>query len=234
MSSRILSGAADTGILPLEWRAAGSGTQGLPSAPEQGGLDPLRRRGEDAGPGWDQYRALETKIRELQHEMLQREQEARASGRNEGERAAAAQWGPAIERLTRTTAEIASLRGRLRREAEQDVVRLSIALAKRILRRELTIDPEALLGLVKVALERVDLRETHRIRVRAEDVALVKGYLERIGSPQRVEVLADNTLERGGAVFETERGNLDASVETQLEEIVRGFADRLARPGDVG
>jgi flagellar biosynthesis/type III secretory pathway protein FliH len=42
-------------------------------------------------------------------------------------------------------------------------------------------------------------------------------------------VVADSGLERGGVVFETPRGNLDASLETQLLEIQRGLSDRLLR-----
>jgi len=42
-----------------------------------------------------------------------------------------------------------------------------------------------------------------------------------------VEVVPDASREPGTLIFETERGNLDASVESQLEEIERGLADRL-------
>jgi flagellar assembly protein FliH len=38
-------------------------------------------------------------------------------------------------------------------------------------------------------------------------------------------VTPDPGLERGAAVLETARGELDASIETQLAEIERGFAD---------
>ena len=44
-----------------------------------------------------------------------------------------------------------------------------------------------------------------------------------------VEVVADAAREPGSVVFETERGNLDASVESQLREIERGLADRMRR-----
>ena len=48
-----------------------------------------------------------------------------------------------------------------------------------------------------------------------------------------VEVIAGRRRREPGAViFETERGNLDASVETQLQEIERGLADRLRRQTD--
>ena len=42
---------------------------------------------------------------------------------------------------------------------------LALAIARRILHRELTVAPEALLGLVKAALEKIGGREIHRVRV---------------------------------------------------------------------
>ena len=44
-----------------------------------------------------------------------------------------------------------------------------------------------------------------------------------------IELVPDGTQQRGGAVFETSRGLLDASIETQLQEIERGLADQLQR-----
>jgi flagellar biosynthesis/type III secretory pathway protein FliH len=44
-----------------------------------------------------------------------------------------------------------------------------------------------------------------------------------------IEVLGDPSREPGSVVFETTRGNLDASVESQLREIERGLTDRLRR-----
>jgi flagellar assembly protein FliH len=45
-----------------------------------------------------------------------------------------------------------------------------------------------------------------------------------------VEVIADPSAEPGAVIFETDRGNLDASLESQLKEIERGLADRLRNP----
>jgi flagellar biosynthesis/type III secretory pathway protein FliH len=36
-------------------------------------------------------------------------------------------------------------------------------------------------------------------------------------------------MQCGDVIFETTHGNLDASIESQLREIERGFADRLRR-----
>jgi flagellar assembly protein FliH len=132
-------------------------------------------------------------------------------------------------KLARSIEELAGLRARYRREAEQDIVQLALAVARRILHRELTMAPDALLGLVKAALERIEAREVHHVRVAREDAAMVSHFFEQMGLPHRIEVIADPGLERGGAILESNRGLLDASVDTQLKEIERGFADLVRR-----
>ena len=59
----------------------------------------------------------------------------------------------------------------------------------------------------------------------------VSACLPRTSSGGSVEVVPDAARELGSVVFETERGSLDASVDTQLEEIERGLTDRLRRQG---
>jgi flagellar assembly protein FliH len=132
-------------------------------------------------------------------------------------------------RLARTIEELSGLRQRYRHEAEEDVIALAMAIARRILHRELTVDPDALLGLVKAALEKIEAHEVHRVRVRPEDALLVQQHLDKMGLPQRVELIADPGLERGSAILDSSRGALDVSVETQLAEIERGFADLVRR-----
>jgi flagellar assembly protein FliH len=132
-------------------------------------------------------------------------------------------------RMARTIEEMTGLRQRFRHEAEEDIVALSLAIARRVLHRELTVAPEAILGLLNVALEKIAIREVHRVRARPEDAGIIRQHLEKMGLPQRIEVVADPALERGAAILESTRGSLDASVETQLMEIERGFADVVRR-----
>jgi flagellar assembly protein FliH len=117
----------------------------------------------------------------------------------------------------------------VRAAAQEDLVRLSIAIARRILRRELAVDPEALAGIAVAALERLNGRDTHRVRAHPDDSAAVERTLRTAGAPTGVLVEADASLERGSLVFETRHGNLDASVWTQLAEIERGLTERSRR-----
>jgi len=170
----------------------------------------------------------------IQRECEQRVREAHAVGIREGEAAgrgrAAAELQPALERLAASMNEIANLRARLRSEAEADLVKLSLAIARRVLRRELAIDAEALHGLVLAALEKLQGQEICRVKVHPSHASLLTACLRQIATGSSVEIVADPSLEPGAILFETARGNLDASVESQLQEIERGLADRLRRP----
>jgi flagellar assembly protein FliH len=63
--------------------------------------------------------------------------------------------------------------------------------------------------------------------VHPQQQAAVRQYLDRYSLAATVELVADPSLQSGDLLFETTRGNLDASVDSQLREIERGFADRL-------
>jgi flagellar assembly protein FliH len=176
---------------------------------------------------------LTAQMAQLQREAEQKISDAHAAGVREGEAAgrtwAASEVQPVIERLSRAIDELANLRSRLRAEAEADVIKLALAIGRRVLRRELAIDPEALHGLVLAALEKLQAQEICRVRVHPSHAAAVTGYLAKALTSAKVDVVPDASRELGAIVFETSRGNLDASVESQLQEIERGLADRLRR-----
>ena len=75
----------------------------------------------------------------------------------------------------------------------------------------------------------MQIKEITSIRTHPEHVATIRAYFEKAGLSTGIEIAADAALPVGGVVIETRRGNLDASVDTQLKEIERGFADRLGR-----
>ncbi|MGH9660633.1 MAG: FliH/SctL family protein, partial [Bryobacteraceae bacterium] len=139
--------------------------------------------------------------------------------------AAATRLDAKLDELARAIESMATLRPRIRRETEAELVRLALAIARRVLRRELTVDPDAIAGIVKAAFEKREARETLRVRVHPNDSERVARRLADAGA--QVDVVADAALPSGGVILETARGALDASVDTQLAEIERGFADLL-------
>jgi flagellar assembly protein FliH len=181
----------------------------------------------------DQAEQFREQLAQLKQQSEQRIRDAQAAGMREGEAAgrarAMAEVQPVIERLARAIDEIGGLRARLRAEAEADLVQLSLAIAKRILRREMAIDPDALHGLILGALAKLQGQEIARVRVHPSHAAALTACLRQNLNADRIEIIADPSRETGSVLFETPRGNLDAGVESQLQEIERGLADRLRK-----
>lgn len=177
--------------------------------------------------------ALGASSPQTQQEMQRRLDTARLQGRSEGEaiatQHAAKRLDPVLAGLSALMNDLAQQRPRLRAETEEDTVKLALAIARRVLHRELSADPEALLGLVKAAFQKLNARDTHRLRVSPEDAAVLQQNRTRLELPPALEIASDPSLARGSAVFETSRGELDASVDTQIREIERGLTDVMGR-----
>ena len=157
--------------------------------------------------------------------------EARAAGLREGEAAArnGAELKRTLDRLAQSIQELAGWRARLRHEAEADLVQLAVQIARRVIRREIAVDPDALRGLVTAALEKLQGQDISRVKVHPSHAALLAACLKQASGGNTVEVVADASREPGTVIFETARGNLDASVDAQLQEIERGLVDRLRK-----
>jgi flagellar assembly protein FliH len=162
-----------------------------------------------------------------QKEVAEARQTAFQQGKQQGREEAATEVKAASERLAQMLGELASFKRKMRIEAEMELVNLSLAIARRILNRELHTDPEAIQGVVHAALSTVQRREIFRIRVYPAGADVVKSALARMGVSS-IEIVPDASLRTGDLLIDTALGELDASLDTQLQEIQRGFADKLS------
>jgi len=216
MSSRLVRPEEGQLAAPISWREIGG---------------PTARVGAEGPAGAEP--GLANRLAQMEGHYRQAVEQARAAALREGEAAgrerAGAEVRPVLEKLMRSLEELALLRPRLRREAEADMLRLAMAVARRVLRRELAVDSEALHGLALAALEKLSSQEIHRVRVHPSLAREMRALLDKSPGRGSVEIVEDTAREPGTVIFETERGNLDASVATQLEEIERGLTDCLRR-----
>jgi flagellar assembly protein FliH len=133
-----------------------------------------------------------------------------------------------MQRIGKSLEELSRYKMRLRKEAEADLVKLALAVAKRILRRELSVDSEALQGVISAALEKLNVRELSQVRIHPSHEDAVRRHLSNTHGTS-IQLVADNSLQPGDVLFETTRGTVDASIDSQLREIENGFADVLTR-----
>lgn len=109
---------------------------------------------------------------------------------------------------------------------EAEVVRLALAVASRILHREVILDPLLLRGAVRVALERLKENSGISLQIPKSQEEDWKGLLEETAG-REITVVADPRLQAGECLLETSVGRVDLGIQAQLEEIERGFFDLL-------
>jgi len=228
MSCRLIRDDSPQPVEPLFASSAAPRVPGSVPAP----WNPATAAGDAAAASGSEIRRLQARIHDLEQQLERSVADARANALREGEakgcEKAASATQPVLDKLVGAIAGLGALRARMREEAEADLVQLSLAIARRILRRELTVDPEAIQGLVRAALDRMQIRDITHIRLYPGHEDVVRRCLTAYHAGG-IELVCDPAMGPGDFVIETKRGNLEASMETQLAEIERGFADRIAR-----
>jgi flagellar assembly protein FliH len=214
MSCKVLGQPDPSSIRPFQLRQAPSSSGGGLAA----------ERGEERRHSTQQDR---------ERERLEAEREARVhyergfqAGQAEGKQTAERAQEPLLQSMAQAVASLATMKAQIRKQAELELLKLALAVARRVVHRELTLDPDATLALLQVGLDRINHTELHSVRVHPDFSARIQERLSQKGVPM-VQVGVDAEMRPGDIVFETARGSLDATLESQFLEIERGFADRL-------
>lgn len=160
---------------------------------------------------------------EQQAHLAALERDAFTKGYAQGERAGLEAGGERAEamlrRLAATLEELSTLHGQMMRQAEGQLVELSLAIARRVLHREVSVDPELAAALAHVALERLGGTSPAVIRLHPDDYTRVTGHDTDPWNGRDVKVVPDPAVARGGCRVESEFGYIDASVDAQMDEM---------------
>jgi len=119
-------------------------------------------------------------------------------------------------------------RGEYFARVEAEVVRLSLAIAAKILHREAQVDPMLVAALVRMTIEKMHEGSSVTVRVGAGRSKRWKEYFAGQPSVAHVEVTEDAELSDHDCVLETELGSANFGLDTQLKEVEQGFFDLLA------
>ena len=127
--------------------------------------------------------------------------------------------------LSKTLQKVSELHNDLSHQIESDLVRLSIEIAKKIVAREVNVDNEIALKLVKVSLKRLDSRIMAEVRLHPNDFAFIQDHREELDSHSSLKLVEDSSISKGGCLIHTETGDVDAKIESQFEEIAKGLLE---------
>jgi flagellar biosynthesis/type III secretory pathway protein FliH len=158
------------------------------------------------------------------------EQAAYAEGYRVSMAAARQDLGTQLQQAAELLAGAQEAKATALSEAEPEVIRLVLAIAKRVIRREIAADQRIVVDTVRESLRRLGGRAVARVRANpAEMPALNEAWNELTSVAREIEFIADEGVSPGGCIVESRQGEIDAQVETQVEAVAAQFLDAADR-----
>lgn len=126
-----------------------------------------------------------------------------------------------IERVKEAIGEFFNAKQEVYDSIAPDILEISLDIAKKIIKKEMTENPEILLNNIKDILKGLSKEETKIIlKVNPVQVAMLKQEIPEAmstaGLEAKVIIIPDETVMEGGCMITTTNGVIDATIETQL------------------
>lgn len=162
-----------------------------------------------------------------QEHVMDVEKQAFEQGYAEGERIGKQMGEKMVETIVKryetSLVQLAEVHKTLANAIEQETVRLAMEISRKIVQRELTMDPELVAALASVALKRVSNHQSITLRVSRQDFGRVRSAVANVNPA--IIVKDDATLDRGDFVIDTAQTHLDGRVGSQVDAISRALFD---------
>lgn len=160
------------------------------------------------------------KAREIERQAFERGYQAGEMASRENMQRQAADIAA---RFAETLEMLSELEDRICRQSEHNVVDLALKISRKVIDREVTVQPDIVLELVRQCTQRVSGSPYIRVRVNPEDYGRIYEFKSSIPvNPERVKSFAiesDPSIDQGGCIVETGSGSIDARIGKQLSEI---------------
>ena len=155
-------------------------------------------------------------------ELARLREAARSEGYAEGLAAGRTEGEQACKRMKQLADSFSSTLDNLDFRLADMVLELALDVSRQVVMAELSVHPERILDVVNMALKQMaeNSREA-RLLLNPEDAVLVRPHLDQVLDKNRLRIVEDARIERGGCMIETPQGDLDATLPARWRQVVQ-------------
>ena len=183
--------------------------------------DSTERPEKEKGPSID-----EIKIRAFQKGFTE--------GEKVGFEAGSKRVDPLINSLSQGLEQLKNIRREIHRKIEKEVAQLALSIAKKIVCHEVKTTEETVVCVAREALSRVENPGKIKVKLNPADLQFIQDtksqlshFLDDVDS---IRFEAEDSIRSGGCLIETDMGDIDARIETQLQAIEESFQIEFDEP----
>jgi len=157
-----------------------------------------------------------------QAELAALREAARAEGYAEGLAAGRVEGEQACGRMKQLAESFSSTLDNLDFRLADMVLELALDVARQVVAGELAARPERILDVVNMALKQMaETSREARLLLNPDDAALVRPHLDQVLDKNRLRIVEDVRIVRGGCLIETSQGDLDATLPARWRQVVQ-------------
>jgi len=142
---------------------------------------------------------------------------------------------PVLDSLNQALLQLKNLRQNTYQSIEKEVVELALAIARKVICREIEMDKEVVVWVAREALAKIDDSGRITIKLNPSDLQFINEtkyqLSEMIGNIDHVRLESEDGIQSGGCVVETDQGEIDARIEHQLQAVEESFRTALEKAG---
>jgi len=149
--------------------------------------------------------------------------EGKEAGRLEGYAEGRAEVERLIERTQTVLERAQDKRGEILTETEQEIINLVLRITRKVVKVISESQREVVVSNVVQALRKVRDRGNIIIHVNLADLKLAtehtKDFIRMLEGVKSIQVVEDSSIDPGGCIIETDFGEIDARISSQLTEL---------------
>ena len=181
--------------------------------------------------------AAEQRIKELETEAKERIDEVHKEafrkgfdeGRENGYKEGKAEVDRLVDRLHAVIERALDKRGEILEKTEAEIVELVLLVAKKVVKVISENQKNVVVQNIVQALRKLRTRSEVTIRVNLADLQLAsehaKDFVAMAENAKHIQIVEDTTVDRGGCIIETDFGEIDARISSQLHELEEKILD---------
>ncbi|MGD0210724.1 MAG: FliH/SctL family protein [Desulfomonilia bacterium] len=144
-------------------------------------------------------------------------------GQAQGQKMAAKKIEPLIQTVSNAIEELKKMRQVIIEKHQDQLLEILVLMAEKVIHREIHLSPDIILDTIRQACTHLTETEEIRLRIHPSDFEYIRD-IERILSThltgkRNVHFVEDGAIDRGGIIIDTEFGEIDASIRSQIDHM---------------
>lgn len=140
---------------------------------------------------------------------------------------------PLLLNLQEALLQLNNIRKETYQEIEKEVVELALAIARQVICQEITLNRDIVVCVAREALAKVEDPGRIKIKMSPSDLKFIKETRSQLSdlmqNVDNVTLEAEENIQSGGCIIETDLGEIDARIERQLQAVEESFRNAMEK-----